>query len=315
MERNRIGIALGGGAARGWAHIGVLKALDAYGLRPDVVAGTSIGAVVGGCYAAGKLAELEAFVHSLTSRNVLRYLDLDFTGSGLLSGTRLHKTFARHLAGLDIEDLEKTFVAVATEIGTGREIWLTQGSLIRAIRASYALPGIFKPVHINDHWLMDGAFVNPVPVAVCRAMGASVVIAVNLHAGGLSRTAFMPLEASAEDDDAIENGEEPPAKKPRIPLLRNLRHQLFRKGNGNSAPGLSRVLLEAFNITQDRIARARLAGDPPDVIITPRLRDMGLFEFHKAESAISHGFDATIRQLDEIELSTVAAQEELEASV
>lgn len=315
MERNKIGIALGGGAARGWAHIGVLKALDAYGMRPDIVAGTSIGAVVGGCYAAGKLAELEDFVHSLTPRNVLRFLDLDITGSGLLSGTRLHKTLATHLDHLDIKDLERKFVAVATEIGTGREIWLTQGPLIRAIRASYALPGIFKPVHINDHWLMDGAFVNPVPVAVCRAMGASVVIAVNLHTGGLSRTAFMPLQASAEDDEAVENGVEPTARKPRIPLLRNIRHQLFRKGNGNNAPGLSRVLLEAFNVTQDRIARARLAGDPPDVIITPRLRDMGLFEFHKAEAAIRHGFDATIRQLDEIELSSAAALEEVEASV
>jgi NTE family protein len=315
MERNKIGIALGGGAARGWSHIGVLKALDAYGLRPDIIAGTSIGAVVGGCYAAGKLAELEEFVHSLTPRNVLKYLDLDITGSGLLSGTKLHKTLATKLEGIEIENLERTFIAVATEIGTGREIWLTEGSLIRAIRASYALPGIFKPVHINKRWLMDGAFVNPVPVAVCRAMGASVVIAVNLHAGGLSRTAFMPLEASADDDEAIDNGEEPPAKKPRIPLLRNLRHQLFRKGNGQNAPGLSRVLLEAFNVTQDRIARARLAGDPPDVIITPRLRDMGLFEFHKAEAAIRHGFDATIRQLDEIELSTIAAEEEVEASV
>ncbi len=302
MHGLKVGIALGGGAARGWAHIGVLKALAERGVKPDIVAGTSIGAVVGGCYSAGKLEELEAFVHTLTPRSVLRYLDLDITGSGLLSGTQLHNTLERHLSGLNIEDLGRTFVTVATEIGTGREIWLTKGPLVRAIRASYALPGIFKPVHINERWLMDGAFVNPVPVAVCRAMGADIVIAVNLHAGGLSRTSFMPMEVSARDDQAPDIDVEPP-KKPRIPLLRTLRHQLFRKGNGKNAPGLSRVLLEAFNVTQDRIARARLAGDPPDVIISPRLFDMGLFEFHKAAPAIERGFEATMRQLQEIEFS------------
>lgn len=309
MRRFKIGIALGGGAARGWAHIGVLKALGQYGLRPDIIAGTSIGAVVGGCYAAGKIAELEDFVLRLTPRNLIRYFDLDITGSGLLSGAQLHNTLDRHLSGVVIEDLEKTFVAVATEIGTGREIWLTKGPLVRAIGASYALPGIFRPVHINDRWLMDGAFVNPVPVAVCRAMGADLVVAVNLHTGGLSRTSFMPMEASARDDTAPAEPPEPQPplkKKRRIPLLRNLRHQVFRKGNGKNAPGLSRVLLEAFNVTQDRIARARLAGDPPDVIVTPRLGEMGLFEFHKAKTAIDLGFDATMRQLDEIELSAHA---------
>jgi NTE family protein len=309
MEREKIGIALGGGAARGWAHIGVLKALEEYGITPHIIAGTSIGAVVGGCFAAGKLEQLEMFVHTLTPRSVLRFLDLDITGSGLLSGTRLYNTLEKHLAGVNIEDLGKTFIAVATEIGTGREIWLTEGPLVRAIGASYALPGIFKPVHINNRWLMDGAFVNPVPVAVCRAMGADIVIAVNLHSGGISRTAFMPMEVSAKDDAPPETLEALPEKKMRIPLLRSLRHQLFRKGNGKNSPGLSRVLLEAFNITQDRIARARLAGDPPDVIITPRLNGMGLFEFHKAKVAIEKGYEATRRQLDEIELVTSTDEE------
>ena len=172
------------------------------------------------------------------------------------------------------------------------------------MRASYALPGLFRPIQINGRWLMDGAFVNPVPVAVCRAMGASLVIAVNLHHGGVSRTALTPLKATALDA-AIEETPAPevPAKRRRIPLLRNLRHQVFGKGNGNNAPGISRVLLEAFNVTQDRIARARLAGDPPDIIVAPRLNRMGLFDFHKAKVAIVEGYDATMRQLDEIEQS------------
>jgi NTE family protein len=299
MDRNKIGLALGGGAARGWAHIGVLRALDEYGLKVGIIAGTSIGAVVGGCYAAGKLNALEDFVRGLTPRSMLRYLDVDLRGGGLMSGARLRRTLDAELEAVDIEDLTTTFVAVATEFGSGREVWLNKGPLVNAIRASYALPGVFRPIQINGRWLMDGAFVNPVPVAVCRAYGADLVIAVNLHHSGVSRTALTPLEATAN-----ETGKElvpvAPAKKPRIPLLRNLRHQVFGKGNGDSPPGISRVLLEAFNVTQDRIARARLAGDPPDVTITPRLGLMGLFEFHKATAAIQEGYDATRRQLDDI---------------
>lgn len=306
MERDKIGLALGGGAARGWAHIGVLNALAKFGLKPSVIAGTSIGAVVGGCHAAGKLDLLEDFVTQLTPRSVLRFLDLDLTGGGLMSGTRLRRTLDKELEGVLIENLSSTFVAVATEIGTGREVWLTKGLLVNAIRASYALPGIFRPVQINGRWLMDGAFVNPVPVAVCRAMGADLVIAVNLHHLGISRTALMPLEATAMESKAVEVVPDPPAKKMRIPFLRNWRHQLFNKGNGNSAPGISRVLLEAFNVTQDRIARARLAGDPPDVIITPRLGAMGLFDFHKSKMAIAEGYEATMRQLDEIVQASVS---------
>jgi len=312
MERNKIGIALGGGAARGWAHIGVLKALKAYGLTPHIIAGTSIGAVVGGCSVAGKLEELEEFVSHLTARGVLRFLDLDMTGGGLMSGSRLRRILEKELAGIDIEKMEQSFVAVATEIGSGREIWLTKGPLVAAIRASYALPGIFRPIQINGRWLMDGAFVNPVPVAVCRAMGASLVIGVNLHHGGISRTALTPMEATALDTTALVTAEreeiapETPAKKRRIPILRSLRHQVFGKGNGDNAPGITRVLLEAFNITQDRIARARLAGDPPDIVITPRLGTMGLFDFHKSRPAIAEGYEATMRQLDEITQSAEA---------
>ena len=300
MDRDKIGIALGGGAARGWAHIGVLRALTKSGLKPNVIAGTSIGAVVGGCYAAGKLDLLEDFVTRLTPRSLLRFLDIDLSGGGLMSGARLRRTLDKELEGVMIEDLPATFVAVATEIGTGREIWLTKGPLTTAIRASYALPGIFRPVQINGRWLMDGAFVNPVPVAVCRAMGANLVIAVNLHHLGISRTGLTPLQATAMELKPTEAVPEPPPKKMRIPILRNWRHQIFSKGNGNSAPGISRVLLEAFNVTQDRIARARLAGDPPDVIITPRLGAMGLFDFHKSKMAIAEGYEATMRQLDEI---------------
>jgi NTE family protein len=302
MDRHKIGVALGGGAARGWAHIGVLRALSEAGLQISIIAGTSIGAVVGGCYAAGKLDELETFVRILTPSSVLRFIDLDLRGGGLMSGTRLRRTLDRELEGVQIEGLPSTFVAVATEIGSGREVWLNKGPLVNAIRASYALPGMFRPIQINGRWLMDGAFVNPVPVAVCRAYDASIVIAVNLHHSGVSRTALTPLEATATETLAEPLPPTPPPAPKRLglPVLRNLRHQVFGKGNGDSPPGISRVLLEAFNVTQDRIARARLAGDPPDITITPRLGSMGLFDFHKANFAIAEGYEATRRQLDEV---------------
>src|SRR5262245_15932131 len=233
MDKDKIGLALGGGAARGWAHIGVLRALDEFGLKVGIIAGTSIGAVVGGCYAAGKLDELESFVRVLTPRSVLRYLDLDLRGGGLMSGARLRRTLDTELDSVQIEDLTTTFVAVATEFGSGREVWLNKGPLVNAIRASYALPGVFRPIQINGRWLMDGAFVNPVPVAVCRAYGADLVIAVNLHHSGVSRTALTPLEATATETLAETLPPDTPAAPKRLglPVLRNLRHQVFGKGN------------------------------------------------------------------------------------
>src|SRR5262245_32123801 len=172
MAKVSIGLALCGGAARGWAHIGVLKTLFDAGIVPDVVVGTSIGAVVGGCYVAGRLDEVERFARDLTRRKVFGFLDFNMRGSGLITGQRLCDRLSSHLGDQTIEGLSTVFCAVATEIGTGHEIWLSRGRLVDAMRASYALPGIFKPVKINGRWLFDGALVNPVPVSVCRALGA-----------------------------------------------------------------------------------------------------------------------------------------------
>ena len=181
MAKPLIGIALGGGAARGWAHIGVLKTLIEAGLEPDIVAGTSIGAVAGACYVTGRLNALEEFAAGLTRRRVFGFLDFNFAGSGLITGQRLNSRLESHLQEFTIEQLERKFVAVATELGTGHEVWLNKGSLVNALRASFSLPGIFRPVKINGRWLMDGALVNPIPVSVCRALGARIVIAVNLN--------------------------------------------------------------------------------------------------------------------------------------
>tara|TARA_R110002110_G_scaffold21160_2_gene84308 strand:- start:4900 stop:5988 length:1089 start_codon:yes stop_codon:yes gene_type:complete len=181
MPRPKIGIALGAGVARGWTHIGVLKALTRAGIEPDIVAGTSIGALVGGCHVAQKLEPLEAFARSLTRRRMLSLLDLRFRSSGLIGDAKLAELMREQLSDLRIEDLGRQFVGVATELTTGHELWLHQGNLIQAIRASYALPGVFAPVAVDGRWLIDGALVNPVPVSVARALGARVVIAVNLN--------------------------------------------------------------------------------------------------------------------------------------
>lgn len=298
MEKGGIGIAFGGGAARGWAHIGVLRTLIEAGIRPAFVAGTSMGAVVGGCYAADKLDELEDFARALTPRQVFRYLDINLAGSGIITGNKLGKTLNHHLEPCRIEKLARGFVAVATELGTGHEVWLNRGPLVAALRASYALPGIFKPVRINGSWLIDGAFVNPIPVSVCRALGARLVIAVNLHTDGLSRHPLLPHEATTDEFPAGED-EKAPRKNGTLGAMRLLRRQFFGRSDG--APGISRVMMDAFNITQDRIARSRLAGDPPDITISPRLSGMGLFDLHRADYAIAQGRAATLRRLDEIE--------------
>ena len=198
-----IGVALGGGAARGLAHIGVIRALIAKGLRPQIVAGTSIGAVVGACHAAGRLDSFEDWARRLTRSRVISYLDLSLGGSGLIGGGRLASRLDRELGDLTIDDLSARFAAIATEIGTGHEIWLTRGRLVEALRASYALPGIFAPVRIGGRWLMDGALVNPVPVSAARALGARLVIAVNLNADLFGRGTTIHDHGSDEDDDAF----------------------------------------------------------------------------------------------------------------
>ncbi len=295
----RIGLALGGGAARGWAHIGVLRALERAGIRPDVIAGTSIGAVVGGCYAADHLDNLERWARELTPKRIFGYLDFNFAGTGLISGQRLCDRLEQHLGDRNIEDLGTRFTAVATEIGTGHEHWLSRGRLVDAVRASYALPGVFRPVKVNGRWLFDGALVNPIPVSVCRALGARFVIAVNLNFDILGRGSVIstPEATFSEADEQLQlaAAAESEGKKGVRALLQR---QIFGKGDG--APGISTVMVDALNIVQDRIARSRLAGDPPDAMISPRLQDVGLFDFHRAEEAIERGMQAVERQLDDM---------------
>ena len=293
-----IGLALGGGAARGFAHIGVLRALAKKGLKFDVIAGTSIGSVVAGCAAAGHLDAIEDWARSLTRRRVFGYLDFSLAGSGLIGGGRLAERLRATLGDTTIEELPLRFAAIATEIGTGHEIWLTRGRLADALRASYSLPGVFAPVRVGGRWLMDGALVNPVPVSACRALGARVVIAVNLNAGLIGRGSTIASHGSDESDDPVtEVMRQNSGLRSMFGTEKSLKRQFIGTGD---RPGFSTVMMEAFNIMQDRITRARLAGDPPDITINPRLGKVGLLDFHRAGEAIDIGTEATERALESI---------------
>lgn len=292
MSRPRIGVALGGGAARGWAHIGILRWLREHDLYPDIICGTSIGALVGAAAAADELDELDAWACTLTWQDVVSYLDVSFSG-GLIHGRKLFQFLETRLPDRQIERLPRPFGAVATELASGQEVWLREGSVYQAVRASVALPGLMTPYRHNDRWLVDGGLVNPVPVSLCRALGAERVIAVDLIADLLNRRAagLQPVE-DTRVDKAFDRLQE-------IPWLASLgdgfmnRTQQWMKDlldTSDALPSMVDVIAQSVYIMQVRITRARMAGDPPDVLLTPRLGHIRLMEFHRAAEAIDEGY-------------------------
>lgn len=292
-NKKGIALALGGGVARGWAHIGVLRALDEENIPISMIAGTSIGAVVGGCYLAGKLDELEEFARSITRRNILRYIDFTLGKSGFIAGNKLSERLDEELSDIRIEDLKHRFVAVATEIHTGHEIWLEHGPLAPAIRASYALPGVFHPVHHMGKHMVDGALVNPVPVSACRGFGHPMVLAVNLDREVFARSSVIRSTTFHEDHSKLQELEDIPSS-----------WLSFNFGSATNTKkqklGITGVMIEAFNIIQDRIIRSRLAGDPPDVTIRPKLSGIGLTDFHLANETIDLGYKQTKYELEKL---------------
>jgi NTE family protein len=297
--RPRIGVALGAGVARGWAHIGALQELEAIGVKPSVIVGASIGAVVGGCFAAGKIETLEHFALSITRRNIFGFLDMSFNGGGLIGGYRLRHRLESALGDLRIEDLPLKFAAVATELGAGHEVWLKSGPLVEAMRASYALPGVFEPVRVGGRWLFDGAIVNPVPVNVARALGADRVIALSIGSEGAGRGATL-ADPIVLDSPGAEFAERKSAGVLDGLRRRGLWMRRAWTSDGTSAPGMATVMVNTFNITQDRIMRSRLAGDPPDFLLSMKTGRFGLFEFHRAAELIDLGRATVRRAKDEI---------------
>ncbi|WP_234049984.1 MULTISPECIES: patatin-like phospholipase family protein [unclassified Xanthobacter] len=299
-QKPALGLALGGGAARGFAHIGVLRVLEKNGIRPSIVTGTSIGAVVGGLWACGRLDELEEWALSLTKRRVLGMLDFALGGAGLIGGRRLVDLMREKVGNVAIEDMPIIFGAIATELGSGHEIWLTRGDFVDALRASFALPGIFTPAHVGGRWLMDGALVNPIPVSPARALGARLVVAVNLNSDVFRHGTVVQDHGGVVGHvaDAAITGKRRNLMSRLSPD--RLRRHFFTAPADDGPRGLSTVMIDAFNITQDRIARSRLAGDPPDFALTPKLAAIGLFDFQRASEAIAAGAEAAERNLEEI---------------
>jgi NTE family protein len=287
MTRPLLGFALGSGSARGWAHIGILRALAERGFVPDVIAGASVGALVGAASAAGRLDVLERWVCTLTQRDVWRLVDTTFRGGGVMTGNRLMEAIAAQIGDAPIESLPVRFGAVATDLYTGEEVWLRDGPFMTAVRASSGVPGLFAPTWHTGRWLIDGGVVNPVPVSMCRALGADVVIAVDL-----SRS-VTNVSKRAHDGSPPANTPEPTATAESAAMLKKWSSlvdglvESFRARR--SEPGLLEVMSGSVGIMQDRITRSRLAIDPPDLVLRPDLADFQLMDFHRAREAIEVG--------------------------
>ena len=291
--RPKIGLALSGGVARGWGHIGVLKALHNLGIKPDVVAGTSVGSLVGAAYLTSRLDALEEWTRELTKKRVLGLLDFKLRSGGLVGGKKLVAEMMEHFGDVKIEDLPIPFAAVATDLLTGHEVWLQQGSLVEAVRASFSLPGIFRPAKIDGRWLVDGALVNPLPVSICRALDCQCIIAVNLTGDvmGKNRAPNTDIPSAAGFDllpFMVQSGMEE-----RVSVLDPFTKRIFSRDE--QEPSIFGVMVNSLNIILDRVTRAKLAGDPPDVHIAPRLGHIGLLEFDRAAEAIEEGEAAVER--------------------
>lgn len=328
-----IGLALGSGSARGWSHIGVLRALEKRGIVPDIVCGTSIGSIVAAAYASDQLDDLEAWVRTLEWRDILNFMDLNFGGKGgLFTGKKLFDYMRERFGEWDIEKLPRPFGAIAADMDNGLEVWMRDGTLLSAVRASISLPGIFTPVLRDDRWLVDGGLVNPVPVSLCRAMGADFVIAVDLNSDLLGGGFSLPTGKEDEEKSNVESlkvgkskieqlgieGQKAESLKGEKPRTENeekagsdekedkpsfwtaTRERITSGFWGNDLkdslaqeqderPSMIEVISKSVNIMQVRITRSRMAGEPPDILIQPKLGYLGLMEFHRAAEAIEEG--------------------------
>lgn len=293
-----LALALGGGMARGFAHIGVIKTLNKHNIYPTLIAGTSIGAVVGGSYLAGRLDEFEQWSLSLNRMKIFSYLDFRVRSAGLVGGKRLKETLKLHFEGLEIQQLPHPFIAIATDLLTGHEVWLRKGNIIEAMTASFALPGVFPPVEIDHRNLVDGALVNPCPISPCQALGARMTIAVDLNTDLIGK-ATTPGEnyQKITGFDVFNNDDVPPEEQKKFKAS-SITRRLFRREEHN--PSLFGVMVSGLSILQDRLTRSRLAGEPPDIHIKPAIGHIGLLEFEKAEELIAHGAEMTERMIPEI---------------
>ena len=268
--------------------MGVIRALEQAGIHPDLVCGTSVGALVGAAYAAGELDRFEQWLLGMRIKDVLGFMDVTLSG-GLLKGERVMEFFRRNFVDRPIEQLAMPFAAVATALHTGTEVWLREGSTVEAVRASIAMPGLLTPVLRDGIALVDGGLVNPVPVSLARALGADKVIAIDLSSDRLGRR--LIANAQVESPDSAIGA-----------WIRRLQESLggllpAHPSGQDRLPSMQDVLFSSIDIMQDRISRSRMAGEPPDFIVSPRLAHFQLLDFHRAQEAIEEGRHAVAATL------------------
>lgn len=300
MTKPKIGIALGSGGARGWCHIGALRALAEEGIEPEIVAGCSMGALAGAAYVAGKLEALEEWSLTVNWRKVASMLDVNLASGGLIDGKRIVTWLKTIQVDAPIETFAKPFTAVASDLQSGREVWLNKGSVIDAVRASIAIPGIISPVKLHGRWLLDGGMTNPVPVSACRAMGAEIIIAVNPNAHNLGPNARPNIAKAAQKAsgppnqdfldrlyDSVSDGI--------VQSLKTITSSFL--GQGRDGPRYFDVLSASIDIMTSQILRSRLAGEPPHVLVNPHLSHMPVLEFNRAKEAIEEGYRGARRAI------------------
>ncbi len=301
-QTKKVGLVLGSGSARGWAHIGVIEALEAHRIPIHLITGTSIGAYVGAVYAGGGLESLKQFALSMDWKIVMSYLDVVFPRSGFMDGKKTGALFKMHTDAETFDDLSIPVKMAATDMRTGEQVVLDEGDLVPAIRATCSVPGVLTPFKYQDRWLVDGGLVDPNPVGLARAMGADVVIAVDLNTGLVSNYSEknnskpLPKAVQRERNELVARlaAQYDQAGK----LVREKIGHWFKRNE--SSPHIIDVLGASMGIMQERIAKTNFELNPPDVIIQPRLGNLKMFDFDQAERSITEGYRRTVEQMDQI---------------
>ncbi len=323
----RVGLALGSGGARGWAHIGAIRALEAAGIKIDYIAGTSIGAFVGSIYAVNQLDDLEVFIKEIDWKTIVSLLDVEFPTRGLLDGEKVYDLIYSHVLDANLEETNIPFHCVATDLLMQKAVVLKTGSMVDAVRASISIPGVFTPFQKGETYLVDGGVINPVPVDIVKDMGSDVVIAINLNYPysppeiDTSEAARIDTEVDTENQEILSRIQAPEASKEetqsnRIEFLNNLKSRyesvqdtLAEKVNNwlpdqddeqPKTPNIFDVIGSAINIMEQQVTQINLKVHQPDILLQPRLSQYGIFDFHEAEALVKEGYRSAEEALPEI---------------
>lgn len=312
-SRKTVGLVLGAGASKGWAHIGIIEALVEANIPIDFIAGSSVGAYVGAIYAGGGLDRLKEFLLKMDGKKIFSYVDVAISRSGLLNGTkRVNELFSMHTDAVTFADLSIPLVMVATDIERGRKVILKDGPIIDALRATMSYPGLFSPVMVDGKWLIDGAVVDPVPVGIARAMGADVIIAVDLNARIVSHHRGGLSSEKNKKDGSLFVRQTSKEELKRHPIINKISaylgniENLFKDKNNSlqqevaSTPEIIETVMAAIGIMEERITRMNLTVDRPDILIQPRLGEMKMMNFDQVAHAIEEGYTGAQEKLEDI---------------